>query len=121
MKLSTAPLLVLLAAPLAAQSRPDTVAVRVSAHSSKVDTLYTNRSPARDATDMLSAARTHVGKRDSTVARDVIELRANTAWVTVWTREGRFGRGGQQVRVERRAGEWVAVRSSVSNIVSVRY
>jgi hypothetical protein len=99
MKLSTAPLLVLLAAPLAAQSRPDTVAVRVSAHGSKVDTLYTNRSLARDATDILCAARTHVGKRDSTVARDVIELRADTAWVTVWTREGRFGRRDSELRL----------------------
>jgi hypothetical protein len=74
-----------------------------------------------DSAAVLTAAREWVGKRDSTVAKDVIRLQADTAIVTVWTREWRFGRDGQEVRVMRRAGQWVAVRGAVSPIVGMRF
>ena len=62
-------------------------------------------------------------KRDSTVARtpDIIELRADTAWVTVWASEDRFGRKGQSVPVERREGPWVAMRTGTTYFVQVQY
>jgi hypothetical protein len=63
------------------------------------------------------------GKRDSTVARtpDEIQLRADTAWVTLWAREDRSGRAGQRVPVERREGQWVAIRTGTTYFVEVRY
>ena len=63
------------------------------------------------------------GKRDSTVARtpDEIELRADTAWVTVWAREDRSGRAGQTVPVARREGQWVAMRTGTTYFVQVQY
>ena len=61
-------------------------------------------------------------KRDSTVARtpDQIELRADTAWVTLWASEDRVGRKGQSVPVQRREGQWVALRTGTT-YVQVRY
>ena len=63
------------------------------------------------------------GKRDSTVARtpDEIQLRADTAWVTLWTRDDRQGRAGQKVPVGRREGQWVAIRTGTSHYVQVDY
>ena len=63
------------------------------------------------------------GKRDSTVARtpDEIELRADTAWVTVWAREDRSGGAGQTVPVTWREGQWVAMRTGTTYFVQVRY
>ena len=63
------------------------------------------------------------GKRDSTVARapDEIEQRADTAWVTVWASEDRSGRAGQRVPVERREGQWVAMRIGTTFFMQVRY
>ena len=62
-------------------------------------------------------------KRDSTVARtpDQIELRADTAWVTLWAREDRSGRAGQRVPVERREGQWAAMRTGSTYFVQVEY
>ena len=62
-------------------------------------------------------------KRDSTIARtpDEIQLRADTAWVTLWAREDRSGRAGQRVPVERREGQWVAMRTGTTYFVEVRY
>ena len=62
-------------------------------------------------------------KRDSTVARtpDEIQLRADTAWVTLWTREDRSGRAGQTVPVARREGQWVAMRTGTTYFVQVQY
>src|SRR5215218_2147840 len=63
------------------------------------------------------------GKRDSTIARtpDEIQLRADTVWVTLWTREDREGRAGQRVPVGRREGQWVAMRTGTTYFVEVRY
>jgi hypothetical protein len=121
MRLMLAALLVT-ATPVAAQTagRIDTVIVRVSSHSSRVDTIYMSRTPARDTADILTAAREWVGKRDSTVAQDEIEIRADTALVMVWVRASRSGREGAKVRVERRAGQWVAVQGSRSEIMVIR-
>lgn len=66
---------------------------------------------AADTTAILVAARAQVTKRDSTLTPDWLELRADTAWVTVWQREQRYGHEGQRVRVERRAGRWTAPHS----------
>jgi len=62
-------------------------------------------------------------KRDSTIARtpDEIQLRADTAWVTLWTRDDRQGRAGQKVPVGRREGQWVAIRTGTSHYVQVDY
>ena len=62
-------------------------------------------------------------KRDSTVARtpDEIQLRADTAWVTLWAREDRSGRAGQTVPVARREGQWVAMRTGTTYFVKVDY
>ena len=62
-------------------------------------------------------------KRDSTIARtpDEIELRADTAWVTLWAREDRSGRAGQTVPVARREGQWVAMRTGTTYFVQVQY
>ena len=62
-------------------------------------------------------------KRDSTVARtpDEIQLRADTAWVTLWASEDRVGRKGQSVPVQRREGQWVALRTGTTYYVQVRY
>jgi glucose/arabinose dehydrogenase len=62
-------------------------------------------------------------KRDSAIARtpDEIQLRADTAWVTLWTREDREGRAGQTVPVGRREGQWVALRTGTSYFAQVRY
>ena len=62
-------------------------------------------------------------KRGSTVARtpDEIQLRADTAWVTLWTRDDRQGRAGQKVPVGRREGQWVAIRTGTSHYVQVDY
>ena len=62
-------------------------------------------------------------KRNSTIARtpDEIQLRADTAWVTLWTREDREGRAGQRVPVGRREGQWVAMRTGTTYFVDVRY
>ena len=76
---------------------------------------------AADSTAILVAARAQVTKRDSTVNPDWLKVRADTAWVTVWVREGRFGHDGQEVRVERRAGKWTALRSDTTRVVRVRY
>jgi len=62
-------------------------------------------------------------KRDSTIARtpDEIQLRADTAWVTLWAREDRSGRAGQTVPVARRGGKWVAMRTGTTYFVKVQY
>jgi hypothetical protein len=62
-------------------------------------------------------------KRNSTNARtpDEIQLRADTAWVTLWAREDRSGRAGQSVPVGRREGQWVAMRTGTTYYVEVRY
>ena len=62
-------------------------------------------------------------KRNRTIARtpDEIQLRADTAWVTLWTREDREGRAGQRVPVGRREGQWVAMRTGTTYFVDVRY
>ena len=62
-------------------------------------------------------------KRDSTIARtpDEIQLRADTAWVTVWASEDRSGRAGQRVPVERREVQWVAMRIGTTFFMQVRY
>jgi len=62
-------------------------------------------------------------KRDSTIARtpDEIQLRADTAWVTLWAREDRSGRAGQTVPVARREGKWVAMRTGTTYFVKVDY
>jgi hypothetical protein len=78
-----------------------------------------------DSAAILTAAREWVarewiGERDSTAARDEIEVRADTASVVVWVRASRYGRDGAKVRVERRAGQWVAVRGSRSEIMVIR-
>jgi hypothetical protein len=63
------------------------------------------------------------GKRDSTGARtpDEIELRADTAWVTLWASEDRSGRKGQSVPVQWREGQWVAMRTGTTYFVQMRY
>ena len=63
------------------------------------------------------------GKRDSTIARtpDEIQLRADTVWVTLWTREDREGRAGQRVPVGWREGQWLAMRTGTTYFVEVRY
>ena len=62
-------------------------------------------------------------KLDSTIARtpDEIQLRADTAWVTLWAREDRSGRAGQTVPVARREGKWVAMRTGTTYFVKVDY
>ena len=62
-------------------------------------------------------------RRGSTIARtpDEIQLRADTAWVTLWAREDRSGRAGQTVPVARREGKWVAMRTGTAYYVDVRY
>ena len=73
-----------------------------------------------NSSDVLAGS---FAKHDSTVARtpDEIELRADTAWVTVWAREDRSGRAGQTVPVARREGQWVAMRTGTTYFVQVQY
>ena len=73
-----------------------------------------------NSSDVLAGS---FAKRDSTVARtpDEIQLRADTAWVTLWTREDRSGRAGQTVPVARREGQWVAMRTGTTYFVQVQY
>ena len=94
--------------------------VRLERRNGKWATVGAGTLTARDSAAILTAAREWVGKRDSTGARDEIEVRADTASVIVWVRAGRYGREGAKVRVERRADQWVAVRGSTSEIMVIR-
>jgi len=73
-----------------------------------------------NSSDVLAGS---FAKRDSTIARtpDEIQLRADTAWVTLWAREDRSGRAGQTVPVARREGKWVAMRTGTTYFVKVDY
>ena len=60
-------------------------------------------------------------RRTSARTPDEIQLRADTAWVTLWAREDRSGRAGQTVPVARREGQWVAMRTGTTYFVKVDY
>ena len=96
-------------------SQADSVAIFAAARA-EVARLVQNPTSSDETVGVLA-------KRDSTIARtpDEIQLRADTAWVTLWTREDRSGRAGQRVPVERREGQWVAMRTGTTYFVQVQY
>ena len=69
-----------------------------------------------DTAAIITAARTLAPKADSTGAKPTIELRADTASVTLWVSRSH----GQRVRVERRAGQWVGVRTDTTSVLLIR-
>ena len=95
-------------------SRADSAAIFAAARA-EVARLVNNP----NSSDVLAGS---FAKRDSTAARplDQIELRADTAWVTVWASEDHFGRKGQSVPVQGREGQWVAIRTGTTYFVQVR-
>lgn len=71
---------------------------------------------ARDSAAIVSAALTLTLKPDSPGAEPTIRLQGDTATVTVWLSRAK----GQRVRIERRAGRWVGVRSDTTTLLRLR-
>ena len=96
-------------------SQADSVAIFAAARA-EVARLVQNPTSSDETVGVLA-------KRASTIARtpDEIQLRADTVWVTLWAREDRSGRAGQRVPVERREGQWVAMRTGTTYFVQVQY
>jgi hypothetical protein len=69
-----------------------------------------------DSAAIVAAALRLTPKPDSASHRPTIQMQGDTATVTVWVSRVK----GQRVRVERRAGQWVGVRSDTATVVLLR-
>ncbi len=78
--------------------------------------LHAQAVSAADSTAIVAAALTLTPKPDSSSLKPAIRLQGDTATVTVWLSYFK----GPRVRVERRAGQWVGVKSDTTYIVLVR-
>jgi hypothetical protein len=71
---------------------------------------------APDSAAIIAAALTLTPKPEGSSAKPSVRLRGDTATVTVWLNDYR----GQVVRVERRAGQWVAVVRDTTTLLLIR-